>query len=81
MTTDVHQQRLDKPRQDKGRRCISCGVALYEFESARFDSQAGRYDRVDVCIHCCIYGPPRRPEGSPPSSRSTREAAGRVGRA
>ena len=68
MTTDVHQQRLNKARPDKGRRCDGCGISLYEFESAWPDKTAtGGYKRVDRCIHCCIYGPPRRPEGSPPS--------------
>lgn len=76
MTTDVHQQRLNKPHPDKGRPCDGCGIALYEFESAWPDKTvAGGYKRVDRCIHCCLYGPPRRPAGSPPSS--TREAVGR----
>jgi len=77
MTTDVHQQRMNRPRNSRSRRCDGCGVSLFDFESAWPDSsQPGGFKRVDRCIHCCVYGPPRRPQGSPPSS-SIREVVGR----
>ncbi|MFI4977515.1 MAG: hypothetical protein ACHQC8_02385 [Solirubrobacterales bacterium] len=69
MTTDVHQQRLNKARQGD-RICDGCGVALYEFESAWPTGDLGHFKRVDRCLHCCIYGPPRRPVGSPPLTRT-----------
>ncbi len=72
MTLDVHQQRMNQPRRGS-RRCDGCGVSLYDFESA-WPAGAGAYKRVDRCIHCCVYGPPRRPEGSPPLAHA---AAGR----
>jgi hypothetical protein len=62
MTTDVHQQRQE-PRPFKGRRCLSCGVRLYEGECARLVD--GKWERVDVCLLCETNGPPRRPQGAP----------------
>lgn len=69
MTTDVHQQRQE-PRPFKGRRCMDCGVRLYEGEVAR--KTATGWIRVDVCIQCDTNGPPRRPEGAPPAEVAAR---------
>jgi len=56
MTTDVHQQRQEA-RPFKG-------VRLFEGEVARPLAEGG-FTRVDVCIHCDVNGPPRRPQGAP----------------
>ena len=64
MTTDVHQQR-QKARPFDGRRCLSCGVHLYEGEVAR-PAKGGGFIRADVCLNCDVNGPPSRPAGAPP---------------
>lgn len=65
MPTDVHQQRLSARKQQKdGRRCDSCGVWLWPSESAHVDSH-GAVRRIDRCLHCCVDGPPRRPQPAP----------------
>src|SRR5450756_3232660 len=56
LTTDVHQQR-QKARPFEGRRCVNCHVALFEGECARL--VGGVWERVNVCIHCDVNGPPR----------------------
>ena len=62
MPTDVHQQR-QAARPFVGRRCMNCGVRLYEGECARLIE--GSWKRVDVCLQCDTNGAPRRPEGRP----------------
>lgn len=59
MTTDVHQQR-QSARPVTGRRCINCGVRLWDGEVARSDGNGG-FVRADVCINCDVNGVPRRP--------------------
>lgn len=65
MTTDVHQQRMNETRPRK-RFCKSCGIGLWPAESAE-EVRPGVFTRVDRCIHCSVYGPPRRPQGAPPA--------------
>jgi RNase P subunit RPR2 len=62
VTTDVHQQRMEA-RPFRRRRCTSCGVRLFDGESARQTKEG--FTRVDVCIQCETNGPPRRPQGAP----------------
>jgi hypothetical protein len=63
VTTDVHQQRQEARPVRPKRRCMSCGVALYEGEVAR-QTKAG-WIRADSCLQCDTNGPPRRPDGAP----------------